>query len=161
MTITIDITRQDYYELNKFHFKQTKLKNTIIIGIVVTTLILFFVNKDGFDITITLLIIIVCSFGIILGINRNLKSTKNLPDEQGSILGERVIQFTDDKISYKMKNAQGINEWDSVKSLKESSTAFYLYLDTAVAIIIPKRYFEDADQIKDFKILVNNNLVHQ
>ncbi|MFI5218853.1 MAG: YcxB family protein [Bacteroidia bacterium] len=158
MRLQIDITRQDYSDFNKFHFRQTKMKRTIIIGMLTVIIVQLFLNREQFDLIATIISTIVCIVVYVFMINRSLNKTKNIPDNNGTILGEKEIDFTDDKIIYKTRDSQGSSNWNTIKNLKESPKAFYLYMDTNMAMLIPKRVFKDTNETEEFRKLVNRKI---
>jgi hypothetical protein len=158
MKLTIDITREDYSDFNKFHFMNTKLKRTIFIGLLTVILLEYLLNRTQFDLTATIISSIACIVIYFWAINRSLNKTKNIPDNDGTILGLKEMEFADDKISYSTKNSQGTCEWSSIKYLKESSKAFYLYMDTNMALLIPKRTFTTENELEDFRKILNKKI---
>ncbi len=68
------------------------------------------------------------------------------------------MEFTDDKIIYKASNSEGSNDWAMIRNVKESSKAFYLYMDTNMAILVPKRAFKDKAEEVGFRDLVNQKI---
>lgn len=158
MKLIIEITRQDYLEFNKFHFTQTKLKRTVIIGIVSLILLQLALNVNQFNLTSTIITTIFFVVAYALLINISLNKTKNIPANSGTILGDKEYEFNDDKILFKTEGSEGKCDWKTVKELKESSTAFYLYMDTNMALLVPKRHFKDANEIAEFKELASRKI---
>ena len=158
MKLLIEITREDYSEFNKFHFIQTKLKKTIIFGLLTVIILQLFLNRDRFDLTATIISTFIAAIFYAFVIIRSLNKTKNIPDNNGAILGEKEIEFTESNISYKTKNSQGTSEWASIKNLKESPKAFYLYMDTNLAMLVPKKVFKDSSEMGEFKELVKRKI---
>jgi hypothetical protein len=158
MKLSIDITREDYADFNKFHFKQTRLKRTIMIGVLAIIITQMIVNGEGFDLTATIISTIVGIGLYSFLIYRSLTKTKNIPDSNGSILGEKEIEFAEDKIFYKTSNSEGSSDWSVVKELKESKGAFYLYMDANMAMLVPKRSFKDDNETGRFRSLVAGKL---
>lgn len=158
MKLTFDITRQDYLEFNKFHFFDTKLNRTIITGASTVVILQLFLNREQFNWTATVISSIACILVYIFVINRSLNRTKNIPKKNGTILGQKEIEFTDDKITYKTSNSEGSSDWSAIKVLKESSKAFYLYMDTNMAILVPKRVFNNTIEEAEFRNLINRKI---
>lgn len=158
MKLTFDISRQDYADFNKFHFLKTKLKRTVITGVLTVVLLQFFLNREQFDLTATIISSIVCVLFYFFAINRSLIKTKNVPENNGTILGQKEIEFTEDKIIYKTANSEGSCAWSTIKKLEESSKAFYLYMDSNLAILLPKRVFKDFSEEETFKKLVRQKI---
>ncbi len=158
MKLTIDISRQDYADYNKFHFVKTKLKRTVITGVLTVFILQVFLNLDQFDLTATIVSSIVSVLVYVFIINMSLNKTKSIPDNDGTILGQKELEFFEDKINYKTVNSEGSNAWTTIKKLEESSKAFYLYMDTNMAMLVPKRFFKDKSDEEAFKTLVRQKI---
>ena len=158
MKLTFDITREDYFEFNKFHFLKTKLKRTIILGVLTLVILQLFLNREQFDWTATIISSTICVLVYIYAIKRSLDKTKNIPDKNGTILGQKEMEFTDEKIIYKTSNSEGSSGWATIKNIKESPKAFYLYMDTNMAMLVPKRVFKEGADEAAFRNLVNQKI---
>lgn len=154
MKLIYDITRQDYADFNKFHFFSTQFKKRVILLLLLLVILQLALNFEEFDIKMTLfssIIAILVYYFVILIV---LKRTKNIPDNAGAILGQKELEFTEDRISFKTANSEGSSEWRTMKKLEESSTAFYLYMDTNMAMMVPKRAFDNKSNEDEFRELV-------
>lgn len=158
MKLTIDISRQDYADFNKFHFLKTKLKSTVITGALIVIILQLFLNREQFKLTATIISSVGCVLAYVFVVNRSLNNTKNIPDNDGTILGQREMEFAEDKIIYKTANYEGSSDWTTIKKLEESSKAFYLYIDTNIAMLVPKRVFKDKSEEETFKTLVRQKI---
>lgn len=158
MKLKIDISRQDYADFNKFHFLKTKLKRTVITGVLTLTILQLFLNREQFNLTATIVSSVVSVLVYLFVINRSLKKTKSIPDNEGTILGQKEMEFADDKIFYKTANSEGNSAWTTIKKLEESSKAFYLYMDTNMAMLVPKRAFKDKSEEDTFKTFVRQKI---
>ena len=158
MKLTIDISRQDYADFNKFHFIKTKLKRTVITGVLTIIILQLFLNREQFNLTATIFSSVVCVLVYLFAINRSLKKTKSIPNNDGTILGQKELEFSKDKIIYKTANSEGKSAWTTIKKLEESSKAFYLYMDTNMAMLVPKRVFKDKSEEETFKTLVRQKI---
>ncbi len=149
MTLEIDINRQDYSDFNKYHFVKTRLTRTIITGILTIVILEWFLNKDTFDMTATVISAIVCGLVYVFVIVRQLQNTKNIPKDDGTILGKKTFQFNDNEIICKATDSTTDLKWTTIKSIDNGKSAYYLYLDSNMAIIVPKRHFKtDIEQTK-------------
>lgn len=154
MKLTFVISRQDYADFNKFHFFKTRLKRTVITGLLTVIIMQLFLNREQFNLTATIFSTAVCLAVYVFAINRSLNRTKSIPDNDGTILGRKEIEFTDDRIFYKTANSGGSGAWTTIKKLEEYSKAFYLYMDTNMAMLVPKRVFKDKSEEETFKTFV-------
>ncbi len=156
MKIEIEITRQDYLKFNIYYFKKTQLLRTAIIGLVGLLVLQYAINKDKS--TLSLVSILISSlFYLILfvgGIYYSLNKTRSVPREGGSCLGIKEYEFAEDRILFKDKDSEGQFHWSAVKSMGQSDNAFYLHVDTMMAIIVPKRYFSNKGEEKKFQEFV-------
>lgn len=158
MKLVVDISRQDYADFNKFHFLKTKLKRTVVIGVLSLIILQLLISDEQFDLTATVIYSAIYTLVYAFAINRSLNRTKSIPDNNGTILGQREMEFTEDKIIYKTANSEGSSTWETIKKMEESSKAFYLYMDTNMAILVPKRFFKDKLEEETFSILVKQKI---
>jgi len=160
MHISVELTRQEYVDFNKFHFFKGFLKSKIILLFLgVLFAIQIFNSRDHFDpftfIAPSLIFILI----FYLTLFRRFNAIKKIPREDGSILQRNDYEFTDERIYYKSENSEGNYSWDRIKELKQSKTAFYFYIDTNMAFIIPKRVFTDSSQLKEFEELFSRKVL--
>lgn len=158
MILEIEINRQDYLAFNKHHFIKTRLTTTIITGVLTIIALQWFLNIDGFDLMATVFSSLACSLVFVLLTFLQLRNTKNIPKDDGSILGKRTLQFDDNEINCKAADSTTILKWKHVKSIDNGKSAFYLYLDTNMAILVPKRYFETDMAQKQFVDFVTTKI---
>ncbi len=150
MKLETEINRQDYMDFNKFHYYKTSLKKTnytFFIGFAVFQL---FLNRHGFDMFATIIATIVGLIFLYYAMNYNFTNTKKIPMDDGAILGKSDIELTDESLIMKNKNSFSNYDWAAIKSIENGKTALYLYLDTNMAIIIPKRHFKNELEEDDF-----------
>jgi hypothetical protein len=94
MEITIELTRADYANFNKYYFLKKGLKKRIYIVIIVAFVMPLIINiGHPFEIVTYLLLVVFagCVFGLIYlgGMTIAMKLTGKLPAENGSILGKK------------------------------------------------------------------------
>jgi hypothetical protein len=158
MKLNIEINRQDYADFNKFHFINNKLKKIVVVGIAALIVFQFYLNQEKFDLFQTIFSSIVFIFLYSFIYYRWLKNTKNIPNDDGAILGKKELDFTDDCINYQTENSSGTYKWALIKNLKKSPKAFYLYIDNNLAIVIPKRSFINDNEEKEFLNLAERKI---
>ena len=158
MKLTIDITREDYADYNKFHFVKTRLKRSIIVILATLIIVEIFLNKDKFDLTSTIISSIAGVGMYVFIIYRSFNKIKKIPVDGGHILGQKEIEFTEEKYYSKTKNSEGSAEWSTIKSIEENKKSFYLYVDKNMAIMVPKRVFKDETEMNEFRNLVTRKI---
>ncbi len=160
MKIEIDITRQDYLNFNFYHFRKKSLIRTAVIGLIGLMILQYSINKDKETVSIIALAIsstlYIFIFAVIMYFS--LSRSKSIPKDNGSFLGKKVYEFSEDYISFRDKDSDGRFQWKAIKSFEEDSKAFYLYLDTIMALLIPKRHFMDKSEEQAFRKYVQRKL---
>jgi hypothetical protein len=160
MKLEVDITRQDYLNYNVYHFIKTQLTQTIIIGLVGLVILQYAMNKDESSLNIISLIfsslLYISIFCVIM--YYNIHKTRLIPRDDGAFLGKKSYEFLDDHIYFKDKHSEGQIQWSAIKHLGNSKKAFYLGLETNMAIMIPKRHFSDKAEEERFHSLVQGKL---
>ena len=161
MTLEIEMTRQDYLDYNIYYFLKNRLTPTIVNFLLSLLVLQLFIHdkktvSDMNQVIITSALYLIIYF---LSVYYSLYRSKKIPHENGVILGLKAYDFTDEGVAYVDKNNRGQYNWSVVKSINESKKAFYLYIDTEVAIVIPKRYFSDELNKHEFVELVKKNII--
>jgi len=99
----------------------------------------------------------VVTFSIVLSVMywQLKKLQKNtLPQPDGSVLGNHLYQICDDAIIITSSYGTTKLIWRAVKSLEETPTHFFLFIDRSVAFILPKRSFADESVKSQFTAIV-------
>lgn len=161
MKLDIEITRQDYYEFNKFYALKTRLKKMITINLLLLFLVLFYFNQDGFKFTTTSTFLVVCIVMYPCAIFFSIRQLKNVPLDGSPVLGPKQLDFTDETINYKGRMDEGSIKWSAIKSIESGKTAFYLFMDAQIAVIVPKRFFKSTDEQERFVEFVKGKLSAQ
>ncbi len=161
MTLEIEMTRQDYLDYNIYHFLKNRLVSTIVNSLASLLVLQLFIHdkktvSDMNQVIITSVLYLIIYF---LSVYYSLYRSLKIPHENGVILGLKSYDFTDEGVAYADKNNRGQYNWSVVKSINESKKAFYLYVDTEVAIVIPKRYFSNELNKHEFVELVKKNIM--
>ncbi|OJW34891.1 MAG: hypothetical protein BGO54_06285 [Sphingobacteriales bacterium 46-32] len=160
MKIEIEITRQDFMDFNRCHFRTKSLVRTSAIGLVGLLILQYSINKDKENVSISTVMISSILYILIFAalIYFILSRSKSIPKDNGSFLGKKVYDFSEEFFSYSDKDSEGRFQYQAVKSMEEDGKSFYLYLDTMMAILIPKRYFSDKTEEKIFRDFVRSKL---
>lgn len=156
--INFELQIQDYVDFNKYHFIKTKLNRTITIGVIILIVIQLFLNRDQFHLATTIITSIVFALIYLTSILRSLNNTKKIPKDDRAIFGKRELEFTEDGITNKSEDSNGYSKWSTIKNMQESSNAFYLYMGTNVAILIPKRCFDNITEMNEFQQYVKSKI---
>lgn len=160
MKLEIELTRQDYADFNAFHFIRTRLTRSIIIALISLIALQFILNKDKAHVNIALVlvssVIYMALYCFLLFLS--LARTRNIPKEDGAILGKKELEFTDDQIICTDKDSASQYKWSAVKSMEENKKAFYLYLDTNMGIMIPKRFFKSEEERQVYKQFIQEKI---
>lgn len=158
MTIEIDITREDYSDFNIHHFVKTRLLRTVLTGIATIILMEYLLNRDGFHLIATVVSVFVCIIIYVVLIVTQLQKTSNIPKDGGTILGIKILQFNEDSIICKASDSTTDFKWSLISRIDNGKKAIYLYLETNMAIIIPKRYFSTESEQIEFIEFVNKRI---
>lgn len=154
MTLEFDITRKDYADFNRRHFYRRRRARLFATGILVMILVGYVMDPRRLGFTAALLAAAAAGAFYFLIIDRQLRNTGRIPRDDGSILGRKTIHLGDEAIFCRDSVSETTLKWNSISELDETRKAFYLYTDTNMAIVIPKRYFGDRNQETEFRSLI-------
>ncbi|MFZ1632396.1 MAG: YcxB family protein [Chitinophagales bacterium] len=159
MKLTVQITRQEYYEFTKYHFYHTQFKKNVISMVIMVAVLEIVLSLNGFNLFATIISVIGAGLFYYFAISRILKRAKNVPDNDGAILGENVYTFNEEQILFNSQNSEAVHRWQVIKSFKGAAKAYYLFMDSNMAIVIPKRVFSNPEEETEFKALVQRKLL--
>jgi YcxB-like protein len=80
--------------------------------------------------------------------NKAIKFVQN--EENKSLLGEKEILITNEKLFYNTKSTNSIFVLSSVVRYVNNKTTFYLFITLNSAVIIPKRLFRAQKEVDEF-----------
>lgn len=81
-----------------------------------------------------------------------------MPLENGVVLGSHRYEVGERGIAEQAKNYSSFTEWGAVKSVTVNQDHIYLFLDTSIAHIIPKRSFADQIEENEFVRFANRKI---
>ncbi len=64
---------------------------------------------------------------------------KSIPPEDGTFYEEQKIVFTDEGVSEVSKGTEHFFRWNAIHAVDETEDHIFIYTDTMVGIILPKR----------------------
>lgn len=159
MRLNVEITREDYADFSKHHFMKNGFRKSIILYSISYIIIqLYFLVNYGINLFAIIFSTVIFWLTCFLLIHFRLKSTKKTPLKDGSFLSDTEYVFSDEKILYKSKDSEGSLNWSIIKRFDIGKKAFYLYTDSLIAYVIPKRVFQNDEEMKAFQNLVERNI---
>jgi len=77
-----------------------------------------------------------------------------LPQPDGAVLGSHLYQVREDALHIRSSFGATQLTWSGIKSLEETPTHFFLFIDRSVGFILPKRSFAGESQQSIFRSTV-------
>ena len=77
-----------------------------------------------------------------------------IPNEDGLVLGHKKLLFDEDGITEMSSFGTGFYKWRAVEAFEENEGEYYIFVDRAIAIIVPENAFTDTVQQKAFCELI-------
>jgi hypothetical protein len=84
--------------------------------------------------------------------------TRQMLKTQASLRGPVHYVFSDREISHRSEHGQGNFSWSVLWKVYETKSLFCLYLSSAMAVIVPKRFFESPEQQERWRRLVERRI---
>ena len=168
LQLNYKLTDEDYIEFNEFHqliHSEIGKRNLFLlklIGPMISILaIVIFILARAEIMLIVIEVIALCIFSIVCvaqdkkimkrGIRRTIlkmKETEGLPFAE-----ETTLYFTEDQIIEITKGQEVKVDYQKVEDVCETETAFYIYISSIEALIIPKRVLDQDMEKKLRQIL--------
>jgi hypothetical protein len=155
MEIKTQITREDFLEFNKFVLLRNRLKKGFAIAtifILFWTIILNY-NQPFNPITILIeLIVFYIGWGILIFLlyKVNFQRIKKMPDQNGSILGDKTYILQDEGFKEITDSSETLTKWKGIKNIIETKNYTYVFVDKIAAYIIPKRNVDENNEVERF-----------
>jgi len=161
--IEVDITRDDYWQLNRFFMNRTFKLHwffwplAIGIGLVVVLLGILAALQGSFDFIfqpplswlLPAIVVVLALSGLLQLATRAW--VKRMPREGAGTLGKHVITLTVEGVAERTDVNQASHVWSAVSEICQDDHAIYIFLDRMHAHIIPLRSFTDADAARAFR----------
>lgn len=154
MKITIDLTKEDYWQLNKFvMFHIPKYRNPLMITIISLPIIIIALFRLVLDyswaasIIIGILVSVLSTFYMIFSIKRKVMRLVKTND---GIVGEHVIELNGEGLYESTKYNNTHYSWKGIEDIKSDKDYLYIFVNHIQGINIPKRAFADEEQEQAF-----------
>lgn len=166
MTLTFELTKEDFVDYNVFIVKRNKLKS-ITTNVTIAFLILFPSLFDFYHWSTLLYFYIaaVLIYSILHGTSRNgiRKRTEKylISGRNAGLLGIRTVIFKEEHFILNNEFVYAELKWNSFEKIQESKDSIFLFQLVNQAIIIPKRIFLLPQEEYDVKSFIERKLAEQ
>lgn len=83
---------------------------------------------------------------------------KLLPRKDGVLLGSHEYEFTDTHFIDVAASYETRMKWDAFLAYRETQTHYFLFVDTAMAYILPKQYIDSPETESDLKRVLSEKI---
>jgi hypothetical protein len=156
MEIKIEITRKDFQKFNLYAAKKNKaLKRFKLVPVIFLILIVLLLNiKEISNITymviqIAFILFLYLAF-VLLFKPITALITKYTPAKDGGTLGEHKFRISDEGLWESTEYNESLTKWNGIKSIETTKKYIFVFIDTHMAHIIPKRYFKSEEDSENF-----------
>jgi hypothetical protein len=171
MIKSINITKQNYLDYSRFAIKRLVkpkleekknsgfLKNLIVWFLVTVIFMAFFQIEHNYFVNFhwqsSLFTAIPFAILIIVFLI-NLQKSKLLciPNENGSIIGNKTIEFLPEGINEINSFGHSFYRWEVVEAIEENKGNIYIFVDKLLALIIPSESFTTSEEKEELKVLI-------
>ncbi|WP_211746611.1 YcxB family protein [Paenibacillus sp. Marseille-Q4541] len=154
MKITIDLTKEDYWKLNKFvMFHMPKYRNMLLLTIislpiVIIALFRFVLDYSWlFSVITGILVSALSMFYMMFSIKRKVMRLVKTND---GIVGEHVIELNAEGLHESTVYNQAHYSWKGIEDVKSDKDYIYIFVNSIQGINIPRRAFADQEQEQAF-----------
>jgi len=159
MEVTYSLTREDYWQFNKFFLKRRRgyRLNPVIAGLVAALACALLILSDKEPLLLWAAVLaVVAAAGVGVGwvvLCRSFflrRAVRRLPADDGSFLGEHWLRIEPEAIHGKSRIGEATIRWTGIREIAENQDYIYLFTDKHVALIVPKRAFTESEAAKGF-----------
>lgn len=154
MKITIDLTKEDYWNMNKFvMFHIPKYRNLLMLTfislpIIIIAMLRFVLDYSwAYSIIIGILVSALSAFYMIFSIKRKVM---RLVKTNAGTVGKHAIELNGEGM-YETTEYNNLEySWKEIEAIKSDKDYIYIFVNSVQAINIPKRAFSDDEQEQAF-----------
>ena len=155
MEINVDVSRKDFSNFNKYYFFHKGIKTRLIIYFIMIIIIPIIMNI-GTNFNFIVVLINFLGTAVIFGVvffglgYLSMNFAGKLPSANGAILGKRKFTIADEGLIEESDSNTNIQKWNSIKSIEQNNQLIIVFIDKIAAYVIPKRFFNDNEQMNLF-----------
>lgn len=157
MQIKVDINRLDYWNFNKYSIRKIpSLRRNFILNMIALPILVFIgflFLRILFQMSFPLVLIVSIVGGIIgdlLLLYMMKLQIMKLPEDKEGLLGEHIIEISEEGIRESTSVNTGFNIWNGVHGIDQDKDYIYIFLDSMLAHIIPKKSFQSMVEANEF-----------
>jgi len=156
MEVEAEMTRKDFKEFNQYVIKHKKIykrAKLLYSALLVLLVILLNTNKitDISYMAGQVVLVLLIYFVVIL----LLKPISGLfikytPAKGGSVLGKHKFRISDEGLWSSIESGESLLKWKGIQSIETTKKYIFVFVDTHMAHVIPKRCFKSEEESKQF-----------
>jgi hypothetical protein len=163
MQITVEITRDDYAAFGKYVMDVKVRKTYFWVMFFVANFMVLLANllqKQQIAIIIVQVVIFNILLLVITQVVRWLNNylMKTIPMKNGAVLGKKTYTITDEGLGYTDGASTGVTQWSALRSVEETKTHTFLFIDAMMAFILPNRAFASEAARNEFIQVVRGKM---
>lgn len=153
MKVTYELTREDFWNFNKFvTMSNPKYRFNYILSLAVPALAIAITL--GFMGRVLILILVATILGGSLGAYLIYMISKRrvlkLPISKPGTLGEHTIEISVEGLAEKTEVNDSFYKWEGVRKIQTDKSYICFFIDTFMAYTIPKRAFSSSNDADNF-----------
>ena len=165
IVVTVQVRKTDWSEFQKLWMAEFEKDSPRSLGkkladaiLVLALVSVFYVYRADFHWPTALVVAVIGFMFIGYFFRSYARATEAAtPRDNGLFLGQHTYRFTPEKIYSKGPLNLCEYEWDLVNSVRDTENLIILMIDSAAALILPKRDIEDpAELVEKVKILAQH-----
>lgn len=153
MRVKADITREDYWNFNKYAiFNVPYVRTTFILSALILPIVVLVIEllKNLSPSVIVVSMPVSTAAGFLLMIYITKKQAMGLPDKKEGLIGEHIFEIGKSGFKEITSVSRGSVSWNGVKSIMENEEYIFIFKDKMMGHIIPKRAFSSPEEAKEF-----------
>ena len=149
MKITFNLTKEDYWNFTKYDLlNNSKVRKYFLI--LMSIIVVVTIIKDSpiiFKIGLTAVEVILGYFVFMYILK---KQTISFINNNKELLCDHTIEISEEGIKETTEEEEEFDYWKEIKSVEENKDYIFIFIDTDMTHIIPKRAFKDISESKKF-----------
>lgn len=154
------LTAGDFQEFNLWFSTNSRIILNAF-SVVAYTAAMLAVTKDYTPVSLTILAVSAALLAAVLWfITKSSISKKSKKAFESDSLAQQAQNYTlsDDGLQYESESGSGQVKWADMHKVNETANLFVLFVSSNRALIVPKRFFQDAGDVDAFKDLARKHM---
>lgn len=161
MKLEYQLTRKDLSDYNAYYYWKNKTGSAILGAIIMSIMGFILINSNNrreLNMPVAIICLVIALLVYFLLIKLQLKKYGDYFKENGPMLSKKEVELTEQYFISTDTFGEIRIKWRAFSKVESGKHAIYLFMESPLAVIIPKSAFENEVQVDKFINYVNERI---